>query len=328
MSALTLILQTLAYDDVAATSNPKQIRIQRRPSVFNIPVSNPGTYPVSNGIAPGASATIIDGVRATTLDNTSAFSLALSAYDPSRYRITWTGGTNPTFRTDRALALQSVPLTLTVNANLTLTVSAGGGTPFAAVQVGDVVFVPGVSTGDSVSPFNPLNEGYWYALSATNTSVTLKRADGTVFSGASEAVTPANNTQMEAFSAAGVQVGDTVGISAGFAATAQHSYEILAATASWVEFQSTAPLGPQAGVTPTATGMIFYTAAKRFFAVESDQEVAVQINGDTGTTRRIEPWVPGDPNFVGFSAHVGPTWKLVLVNMSSVVANVVAYAAE
>lgn len=326
MSALTLILQALAYDDEPATSNPRQVRINRRPSVFNIPVDNPGTIPAP--IPPGGTLTVIDGVRATTLDNTSAFSLASSVYDPSRYRVTWTGGTNPTFRTDRGLTLSTVPLTLTANANLTLTVSAGGGTPFAAVQDGDTAFVPGTATGDTASPFNALNVGYWYVLSHTNTSMTLKRADGTVFSGISETVTPSTNTQLVVFSSAGVQVGDTVDISAGFASAAQHSYEVLAATSTWVEFQSTAPLGPQTGVTPTATGMIFYTSAKRFFAVESDQEIVVQTNGDTGHTRRIEPWVPGDKNFVGFTAHVGPTWKLVLVNLSSVVANVLVYTAE
>lgn len=325
MSALTLILQSLAYDDVGSTSNPRQVRINRRPNVQNIPVDNPATVPVP--LAPGASATVIDGVRATTLDGTSAFSLALSSLDPTRYRITWTGGTNPTFRTDRGLTLQTVALTLTVNANLTLTVSAAG-SPFSAVQNGDTVFIPGPSTGDAATLFNPLNEGFWYVLTHAAGTMTLSRAAGTVFSGATETVTPANNTQLVAFSAAGVQAGDTINLSAGFAASADHAYEVLAATATWVEFQSTAPLGPQTGVTPGAAGMVFYTSAKRFFALETDQEIVVQVNGDTGTSRHVVPWVQGDPNFVGLDMLVGPVWKLVLVNQSSVVANVLVVSAE
>ena len=38
-----------------------------------------------------------------------------------------------------------------------------------AVLVGDTVFIPGASTGDT-SVFNPLNEGAWSVLSATATT--------------------------------------------------------------------------------------------------------------------------------------------------------------
>jgi hypothetical protein len=325
-SALTLILQALAYDDVSATSNPTQIRIERRKSVLNIPVDNPDT--ISVPLAPGASATVIDGTRTTTLDNTSAFSIALSALDPTRYRVSWTGGTNPTFRTNRSVAVAAVALTLVSNANMSLTVTAGAGNPFSGVQVGDSAFIPGPSTGDAATLFNALNEGFWYVVTAVGASITLARAPGTVFSGFSEVVTPAANTQFQVFSSAGVQVGDTVDISAGFASTTFHAFDILTVTPFFVEFQSTLPLGPQTGITPTAAGMIFYTSAKRLIWVETDQEILVRLNGDTGNFNRVEPWLAGDRNFVGPYVKVGTVWKLVVVNLSSASANVLVAAAE
>lgn len=327
MSVLTLILQALAYDDASATSNPTQIRINRRPSVVNIPVDNPETE--SWPLDPSAVSTVIDGTRTLTLDGTTALSLALSSLDPSRYRITWTGGTNPGLRTDRGLTLNGVALTLASLPNLTLTVTAAG-TPFAAVQVGDVVFIPGTSTGDTAGPFNPLNEGFWsvLAVGGSGANVTLARAAGTIFSGASEAVTPTGNSQLQAFASTGVQVGDTVDISAGFAAPAQHAYEIVTVTPKSIEFISTAPLANQVGALPGVAGLVIYTNAKRLVLIETDQEIAVRINGDTLNHLRLQPWIAGVPNLVAPFEIVGTVWKLVLVNLSSTVAHVVVASAE
>lgn len=328
MSLLTLVQQALAYDDVAATSNPTQLRVNRRPSVSNVPVENAGTVPVT--LAPGDVTTVVDGTRTLTLDGTTAFSLSLSPLDPTRYRVAWTGGTNPGFRTDRGLDLHTIVLTLTALSNLSLTVVAGTGTPFAAVQVGDTAFIPGVTTGDPAGPFNPLNEGYWSVLSVggSGASVTMARAPGSIFSGYSEVVTPSVATQFQAFSATGVQVGDTLDLSAGFAAPALHSYEIVAITSKWVEFQSTAPLGAQTGILPGATGLVVYTSAKRWVMVETDQELCARVNGDTTNHVKVQPWVPGDPAFVGSFSVVGPVWKLVLVSLSTAPATVVVSSAE
>lgn len=326
MSALTRTLVALAYDDTGSTSNPTQIRVNRTKSVMNIAVENAGTVPVPLG--PGASATVIDGTRALSLDGTTAFSIALSPLDPIRYRVTWTGGTNPVLRTDRALVTATIPLTLAVLGNLTMTVTAGSGTPFSAVQVGDQVLVPGVSTGDPTSPFNPLNEGLWYVLTSTSTILTLTRAAGTVFSGASEVVTPADNTFFLVFSSTGVQVGDTLDVSAGFASSAWHSYEVLAVSAKWIEIQSTLPLGAQTGVLPGTAGFVVYTSAKRWILIEADQEVVVRLNGDSGNSNRLSPWLAGDEDLAGTFEKCGTVWKLVVVNMSNSPANVVVASAE
>lgn len=327
MSALTFILKALGYDDLPPTSNPTKKGIDRTVSVSNVPVENDGTLPVP--LDPFATSTVFDGSRVLGIDGSSAFNLTLSPVDATVYRATWTGvGAAPTFRTDRAIDAHAIVLTLTLNANLSVTVTAGSGTPFTAVLPGDVVFIPGVSTGDSPSPFNSLNEGYWTVLSATGTVLVLARDPSQVFSGAAEVVTPSTAIQIQAFTAAGVQVGDTVDISAGFAQAAQKASEITAVNPKWVQFRSTAPLGPQSNIVPGVAGLVIYTAAKRFVLIESDQNLVVRYNGDTGNTNRLEPLLAGDPTFVGSQHKFGTCFKLVLVNRASVRANVVVSSAE
>lgn len=326
-STLTVISKSFAFNDVGITSNPDQNPINWARTFANIPVDNAGTRMVQ--VDPYDTNTVINGVRATSIDNTTAFNLTVSALGGDRYRLTHSGGVAPAFRTNRGVNASTIALTLVVNPNLSVTVTAGSGTPFASVVAGDVVFIPGLSTGDSASPFNSLNEGYWSVLSSTSTVLVMVRpADVTVFSGVGEVVTPSTALQFQAFSTAGVQVGDTVDISAGLAITAQHAYEIVAVNPEWVEFLSTAALAPQAGAVPTTAGIVFYKVAVRYLRVEADQECTVQINGDTGNTNRLEPLIPGDEKHVAWRDQLGPVWQLVIVNRTSAVLNVTVLQAE
>ncbi len=327
MSALTFILQALAYDDLPPTSNPTKKRIDRRNTVSNAPIENGGTLPAP--LDPGGSVTLFDGTRTLGINGSTAFDLALSEIDSSVYRMTWTGaGADPGFRTDRAISTDGIQLTLELQSNLSLKVTAGSGTPFTGVVAGDVVFVPGTSTGDPASPFNSLNEGYWTVLSATSTVLTLARDPSAVFSGVSEVVTPDDDSQFQAFASTGVQVGDTIDISAGFATAAQRSFELTAVNPMWVEFRSTAPLGEEEAIVPGSSGVAIYTAAKRFVLIETDQEIVVRFNNDTSNNNRVEPLLAGDDGIPGSQHKFGTVWKLVIVNRSSVRANVVVSSAE
>jgi hypothetical protein len=207
-------------------------------------------------------------------------------------------------------------------------VTSATGTPFSSVVAGDQVFVPGASTGDAASPFNALNEGLWFVLTATSTVLTLTRAAGTVFSGASEVVTPPTNASLLAYSATGVQAGDTLSIAAGFATTSRHAYDITSVTPSWLEFTSTTPLGAESGIVPGVTGVQIYTNSKRFIMIEADQQVVVQLNGDTGSSVQVEPWLAGDDTLQGVFIKVGDVWKLVVQNVSNTNANVTVSSAE
>lgn len=327
MSKLTVITKSFSFEDPGVTSNPSRRPINWERSISSIPVFNPGTKLYE--VEPLSTLNIVDGQRSTSIDGTTAFSLAISPLASDRYRITHTSGTAPAFRTDRSLACTGIVLTLVVNANLSVTLTAGSGTPFSSVVAGDTIFIPGVSTGDSASPFNSLNEGYWVCLAATSTVISMARfADSGVFSGISEVVTPTTNLQIQAFSAAGVQIGDTVEISAGFAFTAQHAYEVLVVNPEWIEIESSAPLGPQTGIIPGATGILFYRLAIRYLRIEGDQEFIVRLNGDTGNTNRIEAIVPGDIDHAGWMEKFGTVWKLDVLNRTMSTLNLVVLTAE
>ncbi len=326
MSSLTVIMQAVGFEDPGSNSNPTQSGVAWKRSVTGLPVGRPTTLPLL--VAPMSTTLVFSGQRSTSIDGTSAFSIAGNPNDPNRYRVTNTGGTAPAFRTTRSLACNGIVLTVAVQPNYSVKVTAGSGTPFSSVQVGDTVFVPGESTGDVASAFDSLNEGYWIVIAASSTVLTLIRAPGTVFQGLSEVVTPSSNAQIQAFSADGVQIGDVVDISLGFSVTARHSYDILAVNPSWIEFESTSPLGSETAIAPTASGMIFYTSAKRWLRVEGDQEFIVRVNGDSGNTNRVEPIIPGDDKFTGWYEKFGSVWALSIVNKSTSPLNLVVLSAE
>lgn len=313
MPILNIHSTHLIYGDTDTTTNPKLVYVDWTRHFNTIDVENPEAK--RNVLMPGESFTVFSGSRSTSIDNTTTFSIALNPIKSSVYRITHTGGTAPAFKTARSFNASGVAITATVNNNATMVFTIGAGN-FNA-QVGDIVFIPGVSTGDSVSPFNSLNEGFWSIISASALKLTVVRFPTESFAGASEVVTPSSNSQFLIFSSAGVQVGDSLEISAGFSPVTQKSFVVSQVTATWVEFTSTESLPLETGISPTASGMIFYTNTKRFIRVEVDQEAVVRLNGDTGNSNRLTPRVVGDSNQIAHFEKWGPVWQLVIVNRST-----------
>jgi len=325
LSNLSLAMKVVAYNDSARTSNPLKTPIRWGASLINLPFENPGTVPFE--LPPGATQTFLNGTRSLTVDNTTVFSLTSSPLSASRYRLAATGGTAPGFRTARAVTLNTIAVVVTVNANLSVSFTAQSGTPFSAILAGDQVFVPGLSTGDPAGPFSSLNEGWWTVLTASSTVLVLTRGTG-AFSATSETVTPSDDVSFFAFSPSGTQIGDTLRLSAGFAASALSSYEILAVTAGWIEFQALLPLANQTGIEPTAAGVAVYTSAKRFLLIETDQEIIVQLNGSTDVSNEVTPLLPGNSRFMGVFMKFGPVWQATLINRSSATANGSVISAE
>jgi hypothetical protein len=316
-----------AYADIGETSNPTK-RYVDWSTKRSYPVKNPKSDP--HTVDPGASLTLFSGIRSTSIDNTTEFALSLSTLASDRYRFAWTGvGTAPALRTNRGLTLATHAVTMTANANLTLTMAATAG-DFTNVQVGDTVFLPDTTTGDAASPFSPLNTGYWFVLSKSldNGTLQLSRPIGSSFLGYSEVVTVVSNPQVVAFSAAGVQVGDSVNISAGFNGVIPGTYAIVAVTATWFEVIATQPLPISATAVPGVAGMIFYTDAKRYIRVEADQFCIVRLNGDTSDINDVTPWSAGDPEQTGWFEKCGPCWSAVVVNKSSSPLNIYFISAE
>ncbi len=328
MALLNLLIKLTAYGDVSATQNPTQRYVDWARSLSGLQIGPAGSQ--SYIIPASSSLSIFSGIRATTLDGTTAFDLSLSALNPSRYRFTFSAGTNPGLRTDRSLTLTGATVTVAVSANQSATFTkAGGAGDFTNVVVGDNLYLPGPLTGDGASPFNVLNQGFWVVIGkASNSQITASRLPGQTFSGANEAVLLTTNAQVQAYSAAGVQVGDSVDISAGFAVPALQSYTVLAVTSTWFEVLSTVPLAAQSGITPGASGMIFYSLGKSLVYVEMDQPGVAQANGDTGVSQRLVPVVAGDSTQPGLYLRRGLTYSLTLVNKAEVPANAVVITVD
>lgn len=320
-SQLSIISHLLAFGDASASSNPKLRYLDWQTCYENISVQNmqSKTYLLD----PAEDRVIFSGARTLTVDGTTAFGLTLNPLFDGVYRMTNTAGAAPGFRTDRALTLIGNQVTATVNNNVTMQFSLSPSTlvSFAAVHVGDTVFIPGLTTGDAAGPFNTLNEGFWVVLavvavsSIANIGLVCQRPAGVSFQGVSEVVPMANvtsNSQFQAFSSGPVQVGDTLELSAGFSVVSQQAYQISNVTPKWIEFLSSTPIPLETGILPTAAGINIYTNAQNFVRVEADQLAYVKIN--SGSNIPLVPRAVGDINGRGYIELWGNIWQLEVVN--------------
>lgn len=326
-ATLKLTSSTLAYGDLGGTSNPLKRfvdwGVQRQ-----YQVENPKSIPVT--LEASETREIFSGVRSTSIAADTEFTLTLSTLSSTRYRFTHSGLTTPpALRTDRALDLSGSTVEVVANANGTASFTSDAAS-FNGVVVGDVLFFPNTDTGDDASPFNALNTGYWSVLAVAldGSSVTAERPTGTDFTGITEDVDVTAAAQLQAFSAAGVQVGDHVDLSDGFVASILNTYEVVAVNPSWFEVVATQPLPIDEVGVPTTDGIVFYTEAKRYLRIEADQKCVLRLNGDTSNNVRLGPWSAADGDNSAFFEIVGPVWSLSVVNRSSAPLNLFVISAE
>lgn len=312
----------VSFGDNAVASNPRLNYFSWLRRIDGVEVRNPRAEAFV--IEPGQSKIIFDGARLSLTDSTF-LDLTLSTVTSGRYRLAYASGTVPGFRTDRGVDLNGVAVTMEVLPNASLRLSVGS-SEFSGVSTGDIVLIPSEATGDSESPFNALNVGYWRVLARTNTELTLVRLAGEIFEGTGEEVTVTDASQVQVFSVAGVQVGDKMEITDDFPVDVQKTFTVTAVTANWIEFSCTVPLPSVSGVPGGAVR--FYGSGKRFLRIEVDQEGAVQLNGSTDLSNRLSPLIPADSDKVAWFEKFGPSYSLTIKNLSSDVMNVNVLTAE
>jgi hypothetical protein len=341
MAFLNLNVSIVGYEDTPPTSAPLLQDVDWTRPLRGVSVTAPGRVPVAP-IPAGGSITVLNGTRTLTVDGTTAFTVTLDPLDATQYFLTWTAGTTPGFRADRGLTLNGDTLSVTPQANGSVLFSITNLVlgSFAGVNVGDNVWIPGVSTGDPSGPFNPINEGLWVVLSTVDSqNVILVRPPGSTLGYlAQTGVVITANIQLQAFSAAGVQVGDQVDISLGATLPSPliNTFDVTGVTGQRLQIRSTNPLPVPSTITPTAAGIVVYSQAYNFIYLEADQDCAVQANGDTSMNQRMSPWVPGGacslaPGALGKPGQymkTGPTWELTIVNRSVNTLNVVLIVAQ
>lgn len=323
-SILNLTQKIVAYSDKTVSSNPRLRNVDWTRDMSGLAIANPKTDRFD--IQAGDTKLIFDGTRTTTIGVNTAFTISLSPLDPSRYRFTYISGINPTLRADRAIDLTGIATTFSVNANATANITTAS-PGFAGVVLGDTVFVPGVTTGDSAGPFSPSNEGFWTVIAVLTTSnIQVARLAGVDFSASAETQTPTAASQLQVFSASGVQAGDAVDISAGF--SFQDTFVVDLVTPKFFEIITSKAVPSEIGATPGASGMVFYTETKTFLYIEVDQQAVVRLNGNTGNQDRLEPRESGNAAMPGVLLKMGPVWSLSLVNRSTVTMSALVIHAE
>lgn len=231
----------------------------------------------------------------------------------------------------------------TANPGNTVTLTSGDGTQIptsgtitlsGGLAGGTLMTTTNVVVGDQFklevgSGFNPANCGRFTVLSKTATSVTVQNLNATA-----ESITVADFTKFYLYSAGGTsnqtQVGDKVIISAGFSPSTQGTYDITEVTPKWFEVAVVAPNGLplETGIMPGATGIIFYSSAKRFVMIAAQQKCSVQNNADASNNSLIEPIEVDNPERPGIYIKQGTTYALSITNLSLEPLSLIVSSAE
>ncbi len=324
MSNLNLIYGILAYEDcgTATNNNPAQRVPDFSRQYFGLSVGNPQGQVFS--VSPNSSLTLFDGTRSVSLSTSSAF--ALTNPSGSTYRLTNTAGPNPAFRTERATGVDATStfnVSINNNALVNLTNTSGTTPNFTTAQPGDTLYIA------SGSPFSILNVGYFPILGVSATQLSFENNNAAAESNITLSTSFA--TQFRLFSSDGVQVGDTLVISAGFSTITQGSYEVTAVNTDFIEFTSSRPLPLETAVVG-ANGLTIYSNAKFFIHIETNQNSVLRLNGDITDNNKIEPFLADDgsvPGIRGIFSKIGSSYRAVLVNKSpTTTASVFVFTAE
>jgi len=303
MPKLSALIYLSSYSDATSSNNPSLSNFKWAREFTGIPASNPVS--AAHSLAPGESKVLFNGTRTLSSDNTTAFDIALKPLSTQNYRISWASGTKPDFRTPRALDIDATSqITAVVNGPI-VTFTGTGGTLLdsTALVVGDYVRLGTV--------FNILNQGEYKVLAKGTNSFTVENQtavnEGPITLGSQFA------DQLQAYSAVGVQVGDTLVLSSGFSAVSLGSYKVTDVAAEWVEFYTAEVLPVESGI--TNPGLAIYSAAKQFIYLEADQKLAITVNGSL--VANLEPFIILDNKQPGVFMLKSTVYSLAIQNSST-----------
>jgi hypothetical protein len=322
---LNIITQLLAYSDSdGSTNNPKQRAFDWTRRIQQTPVQKPISS--THQLAPGEILTLFDGTRAVGLSaGVSQISVALVSAVDSLYALAITTGPGE-FRTSRPIT-GLAGCAVAVNNNAMATFDFGAAT-LAGVQVGDIMRISGAAFDTGPFAFSALNAGAWTVIGIAGSKVSVVRPQGECFSGAQETVATVLPSDVSFFSASGTQKGDKFALSGVVSPASQRSYTVADVTPTKLYFVSTMPIPEEGPLTYAANALTVYSAAKRLVYLESDQDLIVRFNGDTGNSVLVNPVVAGDRDLPGYLHKFGLVWKCEVENKSVNPLNLVVCSGE
>jgi hypothetical protein len=313
MSKLNILLSLNGYEDENPTNNPTHNNFKWTNDFQGIGIQEPRSETIK--VLAGQSKSLFSGAATLADDNTTTYDITLKPSTSNTYIILHNSGTAPLFRTPRAIAADATTqVTVTKNGPL-LTFTATGGTVWSmtAVQVGDEVRLGGV--------FNLANQGKFKILSKTSTSFTVDFAGGAAEGPITLGMT--FDTQVQIYSAAGVQVGDKLDINAAFSSVSYGTYEVTDVAANYIEIFSSKSLPEEIAV---QTKLNIYTSQKKFVYIECDKKLNIKINGII--SNKIEPLQFGTKQKPGMFLNTASVYSLEIENTSLDTATVFYVTAE
>ena len=319
MNKLNLLVHLNGYQDTNPTNNPSMNNFRWNRDIQGIDIREPTSKSLI--LPAGQTLNLFTGSVATSADLTTTWNIALKAGTSQTYVISKAGGTSPAFRTARTTGADATTaITVTQNATL-LTFSSTAGTPLNLIVGGAVV-------GDDVrigTLFNAANRGKFKVLARTATSFTIEnaagQAQGPILLGAGFA------DQINMFSAAGVQIGDKMDITAQFSSVSFGTYEITDVSPDNVEIYSLQALPTETGISNNPNAFMIYNNAKTFVYIEADQSLEIMID-NSGTPNKLEPMRAGTSNQPGLFMSSASIKSLNITNKSMETATIFYVTAE
>lgn len=321
-SQLNINTSIVAFSDVGVTNNPTMRNFDWGKNLNGLTVYNPKAEQLM--LAARATKVLFSDLRSTSFGaNTS---IRVDYLTDNTYRLWFNSGTDPVFATDIPLSFGSTQMTVSSNANQTVTLTAVSAI-FTGITANSYLYIYS-PTDHAAAAFSPLNSGAWVVLqNVTNTILTLARPTGTDFSSADETVTCAAANNMICYTPTDIQANDKVRLLSPFNVNSRSTFVITSVTSKWLDILSTAPLAEET-VTAGTTGMAIYGSSKRFTRIEADQRVSVQFNGASDSSQEIEPWTPGDRKLMGWQERIGPVWSISVTNLTNVPVLINLFTAE
>lgn len=307
MAKFNLSIYLNSYQDSNPSNNPDLSNFRWNRVISALCAGNPVS--ISETLAPGETKTFFNGIRSLAQDGTTEYDIAVKPLSSNTYTLKASAGTLPNFRTPRATSADATTqVTVTKNGPL-VTFTSTGGTAFnlAAVVVGDYARIGNLFATGNQKALKIV------AKTATSFSVENKSgvAEGPITLGSGFA------DQVQIYSAAGVQIGDTLVIDAGFSLIDFGSYKVTDVSANSLEFYSTALLPDESGV---QTNVKIYSDAKQFVYVESNKKCSLNIN--SAAAGSIEPFqgcASGEP---GVFMRKSTMYSMSVTNDSTDPANI------
>jgi hypothetical protein len=301
---LNILLNLTAYSD--ATYSNSSFKTNK--SYVGIDCSNAKSD--SFQLNPLETKVIHNGIVSLLADNTTTFDLSIA---PSgQYVLSYNSGTNPVFRTKRALSADATTsFIVSRNANVTTyTYSVGTAPSFTSVAIGDTLKID--------APFNIGNRGYYVVIAKTSTSVSVVN-----YSGAPETVVLGSGfaQNFKIYSSGPLYVGNTVNIKTGFSLVTLGSYvaEIIEDDRIYFSAQNL-PLE-----TNIQANIDAYSASKTMIYLETSEEITATING---VDVKIKPVVLGSSLVPGVFLLNGQVYSLSVSNNGVAVASVFSSSVE